>query len=187
MSTVNPQNVQWTKCLWAHRRPNPEAGRFSVQVPWHSWNWASKGAGKGAAFAEQHMYNVAPPLPWLYLLSASIPHDKPERWHWVSKNRWSTPRKIAISSHTFLWIYSEILQTYRGESVLFPVTKPKWPQNPLHCWLSVFSEDLGPPPTTTESWHSASTLDLLTISFPLSFQQALEENKNDGRRGKLKL
>lgn len=135
---------------------------------------ASKGTGKWAAFTEQYMYSAVPPLPLLYLLSASIPHCKSERWPWVSKNRWSTIRKLAISSHIFLWVYSKILQTYRRESCGIHSQKAQViTESTALLAVPVFSEDLRPPPTTTQSPDTASTLDLLIISFPPFFSTSL--------------
>lgn len=192
MSTVNLQNVPGDQMVLSSQEAKPQGRQSQRAGPLAQLKLGFKGHRKRSCICWTTHVQCCSSSPTALPVraSASIPHDKSERWPWISKNRRSATRKLAVSSDTFLWVYSDILQTYTGKScgVHSPLSQSPGDQR-IDCTAGCPSIQWGSGVSThhhSESWHSLSTLDLLIIPFPPSFQQALEENKNYWKRGRLK-
>lgn len=191
MSTGNLQNVAGDQVPLSPQEAKPWGRQSQCAAPLAQLKLGFKGHRKRSCICwTTHLKCCSSsPIALPVRASASIPHDKSERWPWVSKNWWSTTRKLAVSSHTFLWVYCEILQTYRWESCGAHSPLSQSPgDHRTHCTAGCPNIQWGFGASThhhSKYWHSASTLYLLIVSFPPSFQQDSEENKNYGHRGRL--
>lgn len=177
MTTVNLQNVPGDRVPLSSQEANPRGRKSQCAGPLAQLKLGFKGHRKRSCICWTTRVQCCSSSPTAFPVrtSASIPHNKSERWPWVSKNRWSTTRKLAVSSHTFLWVYSEILQTYRGAScgVHSPLSQSPSDQR-IDCTAGCPNIQWGFGASThhhSESWHSGSTLDVLIISFPPFFNK----------------